>query len=109
MTSMFDSDVRDRRDHTEWAVMSLSAFMRDMAITGNSQTEERGTYPVTLTCHYRHSVASRYWWTITWTDEHGVKHEASAQELDLCLWRAAEMELRARKRQEQPEDGGEQP
>ena len=108
MTSMFDSNVRDRRDHTEWAVMSLTAFMKDMALSGNSQTEERATCPVTLTCHYRHSVASRFWWTVTWTDEQGEKHEASAQELDLCLWRAAEMEIRARKRQEKQISKGEQ-
>ena len=108
MTSMFDSNVRDRRDHTPWAIMSLSAFIRDMALMGGSQAEERVNCPVTLTCHYRHSVASRFWWTIQWTDEHGEKHEASAQELDLCLWRAAEMELRVRKRQEKPESEGEQ-
>ena len=108
MTSMFDSNVRDRRDHTEWAVMSLTAFMKDMALTGGSQMAGQVTYPVTLTCHYRHSVASRFWWTIQWTDEQGEKHEASAQELDLCLWRAAEMEIRARKRQEKPENEGEQ-
>lgn len=108
MTSMFDTDVRDRRDHTEWAVMSLTAFMKDMAICGNSQTEEQETCPVTLTCHYRHSVASRFWWIVQWTDEQGLQHEASAQELDLCLWRAAEMESRARKKQEQPESEGEQ-
>src|SRR6266702_6862627 len=32
MSSMFDSNVRDRRNHTEWAVMSFTAFMKDMAI-----------------------------------------------------------------------------
>lgn len=96
MTSLFDSRVRDRRNHTEWATMSLSAFMKDMAISGGSGTEERTNCPVRLTCHYRASVASRYWWTIEWTDEQGEQHRAEAQELDLCLWRAAEIETQIR-------------
>ncbi len=94
MSSAFDTDVSQRRNHTPWSIMSLTAFMRDMAVSTIDFEK------VTLTCHYRHSVASRYWWTIQWTDEQGEKHEASAQELDLCLWRAAEMELKARARAE---------
>ena len=102
MTSMFDSNVRDRRNHTPWATISLTGFMRDVAV--NTINFEK----VTLTCQWRHSVASRYWWTLQWVDAQGEKHEASAQELDHCLWRAAEMELRARKRQEKPESEEEQ-
>jgi hypothetical protein len=100
MTSLFDSNVRDRRNHTEWAFMSLTAFMKDMALSGGSQTDERTNCPVILTCQYRHSVASSFWWTIEWTDEQGIQHRAESQELDLCLWRAAEIELQARQRQE---------
>ena len=108
MSSLFDSNVRDRRNHTEWAVMSLTAFMKDMAISGGSlaisgQERRPGEHvncPVRLTCQYRHSVASRYWWTIEWADELGIEHRAEAQELDLCLWRAAEMELQVRKKEE---------
>lgn len=92
MTSLFDSKVNDRRNETPWAVMSLQAFMKDMAI--NSQE------PVTFSCQYRPDVASRFWYTVTWTDASGQKRGTESQDPDLCLWRAAEMELRARKRLE---------
>ena len=93
MTSLFDSNVYERRKHTPWAEVNLEDFMRDMAVSTIDFKK------VTLTCHYRHSVASRYWWAIEWTDESGVEHLAEAQELNLCLWRAAQMELQARERQ----------
>ena len=106
MSSLFESKVRDRRNHTEWAMMGLSAFMRDMAVSGGSQAisgqerppEGHVSYPVKLTCQYRHSVASRFWWSIEWTDEQGIERRAEAQELDLCLWRAAEIELQVREK-----------
>lgn len=88
--------VRERRNATPWASMNLHAFMHDMALNGQAL--------VSLTCVYRPDVASRFWWTVEWTDEQGEKHEASAQELDLCLWRAAEKELQARQRIEKKGD-----
>ncbi len=91
MGSLFDSKVYQRRNETPWAVMNLAAFIKDMAINGQSS--------VTLTCCYRPDVASRFWYTIEWTDDNGEKHSASAQELDLCLWRAAEIELQARRKE----------
>lgn len=92
MGSLFDGKVYQRRNQTPWATMSLAAFIKDVAINQS---------PVTLTCCYRPDVASRFWYTIEWTDSHGEKHSASSQELDLCLWRAAEIELQARNREEQ--------
>ncbi len=102
MSSMFDSNVRDRRNHTEWAVMSFTAFMKDMAINANRDIGERTNPPVTLSCRYRPDVASRFWYSVHWTDERGHEHTAEAQELDLCLWRAAEMEIRARAKSDEP-------
>jgi len=66
--------------------MNLLAFMHEMAYCGK----------VTFSCIYRTNVSSRLWYTIEWIDEAGEQHSISAQEADLCLWRAAETELRAR-------------
>lgn len=33
MSTAFDSDVYARRNHTPWSTMSLTAFMRDMAVS----------------------------------------------------------------------------
>lgn len=88
MSSLFDSKVYQRRNATPWAVVSLPAFLKDMALTGQA--------PVTVTCQYRPDAASRFWYTVEWTDEEGHTHRAEAQELDLALWRAAEIELGVR-------------
>lgn len=86
---LFDSKVYQRRNETPWAIMSLPAFMKEMAINGQAE--------VSFSCKYRPSVASRFWYTITWTDEQGTQHSASSQEWDLCLWRAAEIEIQTRR------------
>jgi hypothetical protein len=83
MTSLFDSKVYQHRNETPWASMSLSAFMREMMFRGK----------VTWTVQYRPSVVSRAWYTIEWTGEDGEQHRAESQEWDLCLWRAAQIEL----------------
>ena len=102
MTTLFDSDVRIRRNHTPWATMRVQAFMKEMAYN-IFQGDKRDAIEnrVILECHYRHQVASSFWWTITWTGEDGQRHSAEAQELDLCLWRAAEIEMRIRRKIEQ--------
>lgn len=86
MSSLFDSNVYQRRNETPWAEMSLSAFMDEMMFSGK----------VTFSCEYRPRVASRQWYTIEWIDEDGIQHSQCAQEWDLCLWRAAQIELQVR-------------
>lgn len=41
-----------------------------------------------LTVAYRHSVASRFWYGLEFTDEAGTRRTVTAQELDLLTWRA---------------------
>jgi len=89
MTSRFDSDVNSRRNATPWAVMSLSAFIQEMMFCGR----------VVFSCAYRPDMASRQWFILEWTGEDGNPHRAEAQQWDLCLWRAAQMELQVRARQ----------
>jgi len=93
VSSLFDSRVYQRRNETPWAVMSLSAFMKEMAYSGK----------VSFSCVYRPSVASRQWYTIEWTDENGDRRIAEAQEWDLCLWRAAQTELQVREQRKTAE------
>jgi 3-mercaptopyruvate sulfurtransferase SseA len=71
-------------------------FMLDMAAQlGNSDDE-----PVVLECKHRPDVASRFWWTIEWTGADGQRHIQAAQELTLCLWRAAENEMQVERQVE---------
>jgi len=93
MSSLFESRVYQRRNETPWAIMSLSAFMRDMMFQGR----------VTFSCVYRPSVATRQWYTLEWIGEDGEQHQAEAQEWDLCLWRAAQIELRVREQKKREE------
>lgn len=86
MSSLFDSRVYQRRNETPWAVMSLSAFMKEMMYQGK----------ITFSLQYRPSVASRQWYTLEWVGEDGEQHQTEAQEWDLCLWRAAQIELQVR-------------
>ena len=97
MTSMFDSAVYARRNHTTWARVNHLAFMKDMSFNGEGAHYE---HAAKLSIQYRPDVASRFWWTIEWTGADGERHEQSAQELDLCLWRAAEAESRIEARLE---------
>jgi hypothetical protein len=93
---MFDTDVYQRKNHTPWARMNLFSFMKEMALNKPDDTIES----VKIEVVYRHSVASRFWWRITWWSEEGTLCQTEGQELDLCLWRAAEMEMRIRRRLE---------
>ena len=87
MSSLFEPAVYQRENHTPWARVDLIRFMKDMALNGQDET-------VGLSLIHRPSVASRLWWVISWVGPDGVRHEAEAQMLDKCLWRAAEMETR---------------
>jgi len=105
MTTLFDSDVRLRRTHTPWARISISAFMKEMALNVPYDTNY-WEHQAILKVHYRHSVASRFWWSLEWTGEDGERHSVDSQELDLLFWRAAEMEMRIRKKIEAKRDRG---
>jgi hypothetical protein len=105
MSSLFDTLVRRRREATSWARMGIQPFLLEAAWCGASTKSEEPSKPASISVVYRGDVMSRMWWTVTWTGEDGESREASAQELDLALWRAAEMELAARARTKAAETG----
>ena len=100
MGSMFDTNVRERREHTPWATISLTRFFREMVWNEVDAPDENA---VQLTVRYRHSVASRMWFRLEWTGEDGERRAAEAQEFELVLWRAAEIEMHARERRNKNE------
>lgn len=85
MSSLFESEVYQRQRATPFTRISLTALMKELAleVAGDAAAE------VTLSCKYRHSVPSRFWWTISWLGVDGEQHVCDGQELDKCLWRAA--------------------
>lgn len=99
MSSLYDTDVRNRREHTPWANVNAFRFMREMALNVDD-TKPRYEQAAVLSVHSRPDVASRFWWTMEWTGTDGERHSVSAQDLDLCLWRAAESETRIMERLE---------
>jgi hypothetical protein len=86
MSSEFDLRVRERREHTPWAVVSIERLMREM-LWGARQ----GKMNVTLSCEYRADVDTRTWWTLRWNNVQDAPCFAAAKSLELCLWRAAEL------------------
>lgn len=101
MSSMFDSKVYDRRNHTPWSVMSLVSFISDAIMHYISgEAHDPLDAEVVLRCRYRHDVASRKWWTLEWKDCEGTRREVSSQHYDLLLWRAAQAEKDAERRHE---------
>lgn len=97
MGSLFDSNVYQRRNVTPWARVNVESFMRDAALNGGWEGEPFKRDSV-LTCRYRHDVATRLWWSLVWCGEDGKQHEVSASDLDLLMWRAAEVEMTNRER-----------
>lgn len=95
MTSVFDTEVRRRREATPWARVDVEAFMRDVALNGGRGMHELGD-EVTLTARYRHAVSTRLWWTLSWVGEDGERRTVESQDFGLLLWRAAEAEMQAR-------------
>lgn len=92
MSSLFESRVRERRHHTPWTELNVDEMLADLTLNNPSQA------PATLTCEYRHSVSTRFWWTLDWTGADGQAYRADAQTLQVCLWRAAEREVSIRAR-----------
>lgn len=100
MNSLFDTLVRNRRINTPWARMSASAFMNEMAWNGAPKKPGDPATPVSISVVHRPDVVTRMWYTVSWPSEKGEVLEASAQELELALWRAAHMEIDRRKLRE---------
>lgn len=88
MSSIFDTAVHAMRKGAPFTAPQPMAFIKHMA---RDAWAERGDVAVVLEVFYRHSVASRLWWVLTWWTEDGEKREAAAQEWDLCFWRAIQI------------------
>jgi hypothetical protein len=109
MSSLFDTLVHRRRNATPWAKMGAAHFLTDAAYAGAPLKTGEQAQAASVSVVFRPDVASRMWWTVSWVGEDRERREASAQELDLALWRAAEMELAARERAKEKEKEGPQP
>jgi hypothetical protein len=99
ISSMFDSEVYQARKDNPFADISLLRFICHAV---DNCTDENNV--ATLTCQYRHSVASRRWWTLSWlemkADGTAEAKEVSAQEYQLCLWRAQQVHKICERRRE---------
>ena len=106
MSSLFDTAVYNRKNHTPWTGINLLEFARDMAVQGSdvddvlAQSEgiqrrnyHSGKNDFLLIVQYRNEVSSRFWFTAKWTGADGKRHQAEAQTIELCMWRAAQIEL----------------
>jgi hypothetical protein len=99
MGSWFDTRVRNRREHTPFASIGLLSFIR--RVIGNKPYDAPAyEHTVVLTVASRPDVASRLWYEIEWTGPDGKRLQASSQEFDLLMWRAAETELTAEQKEE---------
>jgi hypothetical protein len=94
MSTIFDSSVYQMRKNAPFAAPQMGKFIEAVAI------ESPDHEPAILTVQYRHSVASRLWWTLEWTDQAGQKREVSAQEWPLCVWRAIQVYKNAERQRE---------
>lgn len=101
MSSLFESQVRSRRNHTPWARMSLLTFAKEMALNCGCSCKDKtkGEHGFRLDVAYRPSVASGFWFTVSWCGLEGDRIMAESMELDLALWRAAEIQLEAQRRE----------
>jgi len=107
VSSLFDSNVRSRRNHTPWAKMSLMMFAKEMALNCGCCCKDRmtGDHGFRLNVEYRASVASGFWFTVEWCGSGGQRLSVSSQELDLALWRAAEAETEAQRKAGRDREG----
>jgi len=102
MSSLFDTEVYQRRNHTPWASMNFLSFVRDMAWHGTADPVKNG---VVFRTYYRHDVSSRMWYELEWTGEDGERHSTSSQDFGLLLWRAAEIEIKTREKLKENKEG----
>ena len=96
MSSLFDTEVYQRRNHTPWASVNFLHFVRDMVWNGGGKDPLKDQ--VVFRARYRHDVASRVWFSLEWTGEDGERHNAEAQDFGLLLWRAAEIEMKVKEK-----------
>ena len=78
MSTMFDTSVYKLRNGAPFVAPQVLTFIKNKACNGGA---------VRLSCRYRHSVASRLWWELAW-EEDGETWSVSAQDWELCFWRA---------------------
>lgn len=97
MSSIFDSEVYQRRNHTPWTQISLHDFIKEM-LYNDYDAEANQDTGVILECKYNSRMDTRKMWTLTWTGEDGKRHSVWSKHYYLVLWRAAQMELNTRQR-----------
>ncbi len=61
MGSLFDTRVRNRRNHTPWATIALLRFIREMVLNATGDPQN---HAVILRATYRGDVASRMWFEL---------------------------------------------
>jgi hypothetical protein len=100
MSSIFDTAVYQMRKGAPFTSPQMGRFIREKALYAEG--------PVVLTATPRPSVASRVWYTLEWYEDRD-RMEVSAQELDLCFWRAIQLHKqkeRQRELEQQPATKG---
>lgn len=102
MSSWFDSQVYSRRRETEWARVSMLAFMKDVVWNDNDVPHQN---KVILSVMHRPDVASRLWFELEWTGMDEKRHVVSSQDFDLLMWRAAQTEINVQRKLEDQEKG----
>jgi hypothetical protein len=92
VNSPFNVKVNERRNGTPWARMSLESFARDMAVRCASRcaSMDTGEHGVALTVASGWNTGMRY--VLSWCGPKGRRLEVASQDLDLVLWKAAELE-----------------
>jgi hypothetical protein len=101
MSTIFESAVYNLRKQAPFARPCPMDLMTEKAFES-----DRGI--VIFSVQHRPSVASRLWWSIRWR-ENGSAIQASAQDWELCLWRAIQKHKeceRRRKIEEGPVTAG---
>lgn len=91
MSSMFDSAVYSLRKAAPFTTPDIINFLANKAYAADGA--------VILEVHYRKSVSSRLWWSITWHEDRQA-YGVSAQEWDLCVWRAIQLHKDNERRRE---------
>jgi len=103
MSSMFDSNVYRLRRQIDFVRPNFLDFVRAKAM----ESEE----PVVFEIRYRHAVASRFWYELTWNEPgkeiNGRTKKVSSQEFDLMLWRAIQVHREVSRKRELEEASAE--
>lgn len=110
MGSWFDSLVYHRRNQTPWASVGFLRFVKEMLWNEPLESSiDKGAREihyesrVVFTATNRPDVASRVWYELEFTAYDGKRKSVSSQDFDLLMWRAAQVEIEARERDERAE------